>query len=215
MSVTLDGSDTQRRIGERLNRLRTLAASDREQAVTQTWAWFHDLGARAVTGRAAADAELTELFRCGSSDFILDGVADGLIVATLIARPVDRVVRVLTTVWTPWLGKYFDASTKTGDNRVRWAANPLSKLLWPTYTMTRTSGGWSAFSFHTRTEPSALDPDMNVLAINYKDVGANPRLIIRRIHDELVEIVPGAYLGRIVWQTNGRYVNIGWFAIRT
>jgi len=51
--------------------------------------------------------------------------------------------------------------------------------------------------------------------IDYAPVDKNPGLIIRSIRDELVEIVPGAHLGRILYRRGDRYDNWGYFALRT
>ena len=56
---------------------------------------------------------------------------------------------------------------------------------------------------------------MRVLKIDYEPVTTNPRLVIRQIRDELVELVPDTYLGRILFKVRGgRYANIGYFALR-
>jgi len=44
-------------------------------------------------------------------------------------------------------------------------------------------------------------------------VEKNPRLVIRSIRDELVELVPGVYLGKIL-SAGDTYSKIGYFALR-
>jgi hypothetical protein len=39
---------------------------------------------------------------------------------------------------------------------------------------------------------------VDVLVIDYESVDANPRFLIRQIRDELVEVVPGANLGKML-----------------
>jgi hypothetical protein len=47
-------------------------------------------------------------------------------------------------------------------------------------------------------------------------VDSNPRFVIKRIRDELVEIVPGANLGKVLWRHgDGSYTLIGYFALRS
>jgi hypothetical protein len=46
-------------------------------------------------------------------------------------------------------------------------------------------------------------------------VEKNPRLIIRSIRDELVELVRGVYLGKILFNSGDNYSKIGYFALRT
>jgi hypothetical protein len=57
-----------------------------------------------------------------------------------------------------------------------------------------------------------------VLKIDYGPVASNPRLVIRRIRDELVQIVPDTYLGKILWRSGegdeATYGCIGYFALR-
>ena len=59
------------------------------------------------------------------------------------------------------------------------------------------------------------DPDRQVMVIDYADVEKNPRLIIRSIRDELVELVRGVYLGKILFNSGDNYSKIGYFALRT
>jgi hypothetical protein len=47
-------------------------------------------------------------------------------------------------------------------------------------------------------EAGKLDPSVQVLVIDYESVPSNPRLLIRQIRDELVQIVPGANLGKML-----------------
>lgn len=54
------------------------------------------------------------------------------------------------------------------------------------------------------------------MVIDYANVEANPGLIIRSIRDELVQIVPGAYLGKILVRLPGdKYEMVGFFALHT
>ena len=77
-------------------------------------------------------------------------------------------------------------------------------------------GARLAFDFETRVEAGGVEPSVDVLVIDYAAIERNPRLVVRSIRDELVEIVDGAHLGRILWrQGEDRYTNIGYFALRT
>jgi len=67
----------------------------------------------------------------------------------------------------------------------------------------------------TRVEAGKDDPDTKVLVIDYAPVESNPDHLIRSIRDELVEIVPGANLGKILYRTGeDEYRNLGFFALR-
>ena len=91
-----------------------------------------------------------------------------------------------------------------------------ARLLWPLYGMKDApDDGKLAFDFVTRVEPGKIDPKVDVLVIDYEPVSENPDLVIRQIRDELVELVPDTYLGRILFRLpRGRFSNIGYFALR-
>ena len=61
--------------------------------------------------------------------------------------------------------------------------------------------------------PGQLDPDRETLKIDY-DYDENPRLLIRDILDELVQIVPGAYLGKVLLRRKETWRLLGYFALQ-
>jgi hypothetical protein len=202
-------------VAARVAELRELAASDPAVAASEAWSWIEQLGRRAGSARADAEAELDALFALGRAPQGLDGPTDGILVTPLIQPVVDRALRTITSAWMPWQGKRFNLADSRGDNRLsgvtRWAA----KLVWPLYGTKPTAGGRLAFDFETRVEPGEHDPDTEVLVIDYAPIDDNPRLVIKSIRDELVEIVPGANLGKILYRTGDGYRNIGFFALRS
>lgn len=215
MSTTAEKTPTSDVEG-RVSALRELAATDVDEAARQAWAWIEELGERAGSDRVGAEAELDELFALGRAPKGLDGATEGILVAPLIQPVVDRVARAITSVWMPWQGKSFDAAASRGDNRLTGETRWVAKLLWPLYgTKEGPEGERLAFDFETRIEPGELDPDTEVLVIDYAPVDDNPGLIIKSIRDELVEIVPGANLGKILYRRGGGYSNIGFFALRS
>ena len=205
-------SDAATRVAE----LRELAETDVDDAARKAWAWIEELGNRAGSDREGAEAELDTLFALGRAPQGLDGATEGILVAPLIQPQVDRVARAITSLWMPWQGKSFNAAAGRGDNRLTGETRWIAKLLWPRYgTKEGDQGERLAFDFETRVEPGMLDPDTEVLVIDYAPVDDNPRLIIKSIRDELVEIVPGANLGKILYRRGGSYRNIGFFALRS
>ena len=60
------------------------------------------------------------------------------------------------------------------------------------------------YNFKTYVEAGRLDPSIDVLVIDYESVKSNLALLIRQIRDELVQIVPGANLGKMLVNVPGR-----------
>jgi len=214
VSTTLSGSAALS-TPERVEVLRDLARTDAVGAQDAAWAWFERLGRVARGDREGAADQLADLFACGQPSRDLDGPTDGILVAPMIHPRVDALARALTRVWMPWQGKRFDAETQHGDNRMVGSFAFVGRLLWPLYSSRSAPGGRLAFDFETRIERGGIDPAIDVFVIDYAPVDKNPGLIIRSIRDELVEIVPGAHLGRILYRRGDRYDNWGYFALRT
>lgn len=194
----------------RLAALRQAAESNGPQGQADTWAWIEELGAK-----SDGDA-LEELFSLGTAPSGLDGPTDGILVCTLTNALVDMPVRMLTSMWMPWRGKSFDAGQSTGINRMTVSSQLPARMLWPLYGMKDApDDGKLAFDFVTRVEAGKIEPAVDVLVIDYEPVSDNPDLIIRQIRDELVELVPNTYLGRILFRLpRGKFTNIGYFALR-
>lgn len=214
-------SKTSARVGgpttaERVAGLRDLATTDPIGAQDAAWSWFERLGELAGEDRAAAGDQLADLFGCGQPSRNLDGPTEGILVAPLIHPVADTLARALTSVWMPWQGKSFSAADARGENRLVGSIRWVGRLLWPLYSTRPGPGGRLAFDFETRVERGEADPKVDVLVIDYAPIEANPKLIIRSIRDELVEIVPHTHLGRILYRTgSGTYNNIGYFALKT
>ena len=214
MTATTATSAPTSPIEQRLAELRAL--DDPTAARDQAWAWFEELGREARSHRRAASGKLNELFRLGTPPTGIDGRTEGIFVTPLIAPPVDAVARAVTSAWMPWLGKRFDAAAGRGDNVLRSSARLPSRLLWPRYSMQRVGAdAAAAFEFETGVEPGKADPDVEVLKIDYSAIERNPRFTIKPVRDELVEIVPGANLGKILWRRSGDYRLIGYFALKS
>jgi hypothetical protein len=200
-------------VAERLADIRALAASEPGHARDAAWLWIRELG-------ESRDADgLDRLFALGDTPPELDGPTDGILVMLKIAPGLDQVMGLIAQVQMPWLGKRFDAAGRRGDNRMTGGSRFIAKLLWPRYAMKSTGEGNAAFDFVTRVEPGKQDPATEVLVIDYDPVEANPDHLIRKIRDELVEVVPGAYLGKVLHRGSGdggedAYRNLGFFALR-
>lgn len=133
---------------------------------------------------------------------VLNGTTSGRLLAV---APLEGVLlsgllrRIAASRFFPWEGKSFDTRARKnghGDNRIRL----------PFYR-----GHW--FGFRTRIGRSLLDGG-DCVVLDYDSV-SNPRPL-RRLRDELREVVPGLYLGPALWrQKKGDPVMLLWFALDT
>lgn len=196
-------------VAERLSDIRALAATEPGHARDAAWLWIRELG------ESRSSDELNRLFALGNTPPQLDGPTDGILVMLQIAPGLDQALGVISSIQMPWLGKRFDAKAGGGDNRMSGSSRLIAKVLWPRYGMKPTEEGNAAFDFVTRVEPGKEDPETEVLVIDYDPVEDNPDHLIRKIRDELVEVVPGAYLGKVLHRgAEDTYRNLGFFALR-
>lgn len=200
---------------DRVAGLRALADTDLLNAQDATWAWFGRLAALTTRDRDRATRELARLFGEGATPPPLEGFADGLAIATLIQPRADSIGRRLVGAFGPWLGKHFDADRGVGENRVTPGFSVASRLLWPMHRTHPDGRDRAGFAFRTYFDGGVVEPRVPVLVIDYDGVPGNPRNIVPRVRDELVQIVPGAYLGRALWKhRDGSFTVIGYFALR-
>jgi hypothetical protein len=190
------------------------SSSDAEDARREAWAQIRLAGVRAGTRRAEALRTLELMFRRGRPPE-LDGETRGHWLTPALPPPAQGLVRAATSAWMPWLGKRFEAAEQRGHNLVVADARLAIRALWPSYSPASLGDGRLAvFPFGTRLDPAERAPRLEVLKIDY-DRPENPPLLVRNILDELVEVVPGAYLGRMLVRRsrNAPYRASGWFAL--
>src|SRR3712207_1020574 len=179
--------------------LQELAESDPDLAGRQAWSQIRLAGMRGGRRRSEALDSLNCIFRLGTVPKpSLDGPYDGLVVTTTTFAATDPLFRVLLSLWMPWRGKRFDAKTTSGDNLMLPSARVPAKLVWPSYRFQDIGEGrYAAFRFRSYVGAGTLDRDRQVFKIDY-DSGENPAFLIRDILDELVQVVPGVYLGKVL-----------------
>jgi hypothetical protein len=203
-------------VADRVATTRDLARENPEVARDEAWSWIEALGAKAREDRSGALAELQELFVCGQPAEGISGQTEGILVTWTMHPLADKVIGTITNAWMPWLGKKFDPDEQRGINTLTGSARWPAKILWPLYSTQEAPEGRSAFDFNTYVEAGKLDPEVEVLVIDYESVPANPNLLIRQIRDELVQIVPGANLGKMLVKLPRRpYFNALYFALRS
>jgi hypothetical protein len=191
-------------VGARVAALRTKALSDPCAARDEAWGWIEELGVQARQKRVEAQDELHELFLCGQPADDVSGQTEGILVSWTMHPLADRMIGLLTDSWMPWLGKKFMPEEGAGVNTLTDTARWPAKILWPLYSTRNSPLGRSAFDFKTYVEPGRLDPEVQVLVIDYEKVPTNPLLLIKQIRDELVRIVPGANLGKMLVDVPGK-----------
>jgi hypothetical protein len=172
--------------------------------------------ARVSGDRAGALRALDEIFAAGRLPRApLEGRYRGELITPSLHPVLDALGRALTGWWLPWQGKTFSAAAQTGDNIFSSDGRLLARLVWPFYRgdVPDGPGRVRALRFRTYSGSSALDPAQNVLKIDY-DWEVNPRLIVRAVLDELVQVEADYYLGKALLRRRpGRYVCAAYFAL--
>ena len=170
--------------------------------------------ARAARHPAETFAALDRMFRLGTlPDPAPAGEHVGLMLLTRTVRPLDAAARVAARATSPWAGKTFDPAAARGENRLTAAGRAAAALLWPGYRLRPIGHGlYAGFPFRTSRGAGLLDPDREVLKLDY-DLPENPRRVVRGVVDELVEVAAGAYLGKWFVRAGGRARQAGYFAL--
>jgi hypothetical protein len=151
--------------------------------------------------RPRALAMLNRIFRAGAPpDPLLDGRYAGELTALDIAPGLTPLFERIAGAWMPWKGKTFNAQGAYGNNMFTRDSLTVAHILWPFYRGYLDDGPaqYQAFRFRTYLAPGKQDPDRRVLKLDY-DLAGNPRLSIRRVLDELVQVGDGRsalYLGK-------------------
>lgn len=114
----------------------------------------------------------------------------------------------------PWLGKAFERENAKGFNIFTPKGASLLKLMTPFYKLFRTNadGNTEAYYFKTGTGPGFRDKDIDTFKLDY-DSPENP-FLIRIILDEIVQIAPQEFLGKVhVKVFPGYFATIGYFGL--
>lgn len=115
----------------------------------------------------------------------------------------------------PWLGKRFTLTPEGGTNLFTSLGGRILHLLTPRYKhfATQSDKNISAYNFKTSTGPGLRDATTQVLKLDY-NIPENPG-IIRIIYDELVQVDPGRYLGKVYVQAlPGWFLFLGFFELK-
>jgi hypothetical protein len=137
----------------------------------------------------------------------------------LPSEPPDGFYRgsayLLGNASVPWLGKSFEAGNSKGFNIFTPTGATLLKLLTPFYKLFRINadGNTDAYYFNTSTGPGFREKGIDTFKLDY-DSPENP-FLIRIILDEIVEIAPQEFLGKVhVKVFPGYFATIGFFGLK-
>lgn len=115
----------------------------------------------------------------------------------------------------PWLGKSFEKDNSLGFNIFRPKGAALLKLLTPFYGRFRKNadGNTDAYYFKTSMGEGFKDKTIQTFRLDY-DSPENP-FLIRIILDEIVEVAPQEFLGKVhVKVFPGYFATIGYFGLK-
>jgi hypothetical protein len=194
--------------------LREMASTAPVLAVRHGWDYLRELG---KTGR---QDQLGALFERGTAPQGLDGALEGLIVGKLFGIPEAHLANPLLKINPTWRGKTFDLQAGTGVNRLAPIAALVMPVIAPGYRGLRRVGGeLHGFHFNHSIETAAVAPFIDVRALDYGvEQYRNPSVRtfpIKRTRDEIVELIPGLYLGRaLLTMPSGEVRLIAYFALR-
>ncbi|MFE0747287.1 hypothetical protein [Gordonia sp. NPDC058843] len=197
-----------------LAELRTLADHSPNRARSEAWDYLREVG-----GRDDREA-LSTLFGAGTDPQGLDGKLEGLIVGKLFGIPEAALANPLMKIDPTWRGKSFDQRSGTGLNRL----SPIAGLVMPIITagylgLRRVDREMEGFHFDHEPSLGLIEPKVRVRALDYgvpkyKNPGVRT-FPIRKTRDEIVELVPGVYLGRaLLFRSSGEIRLIAYFALR-
>lgn len=196
----------------RLDKLRELSEQDLVRAQDAAWRWFGEF--RSLDKNDC----LAWLFSQGSAPKSPEGDCQGMVLGlygALWLGLVDRAVRLGRLLGgIGWTGKTFDLKTGTGYNRLTTSSRLPMFLAMPTYRFDWVGNEIIGFHFDHKIGPSPLPPGQKVRAIVYARPEYKNPLVLPATRDEIVEIVPGSYLGRILLHKSNRWLLVGYFALR-
>ncbi|MFD0899733.1 hypothetical protein [Actinomadura sediminis] len=134
--------------------------------------------------------------------------------------PEAALANPLIAINPTWTGKTFDAASGKGFNRLVPLARYAMRVVAPAYGgLRRVGDAMEGFVFTYAPGTGLIEPRIPVVALDYGvPEYRNPSVRtfpIKRTRDELVELLPGLYLGRaLLTMRGGEIRTIAHFALR-
>jgi hypothetical protein len=197
-----------------LEELRELAKTAPALARKNAWELMERLSAE------DRRSDISALWANGYPPERIDGALEGLIMGSMWGTPETVLGTLLTKIHPTWVGKTFDHASGTGFNRLAWFSRPAFLVIAAGYrAFNRNGKDIEGFRFNHGLETAAIAPYITVRALDYGvPEYKNPSVRtfpIARTRDEIVEMVPGVFLGRaLLTQPSGEVLAIAHFALR-
>lgn len=198
---------------QRLEQLRAQAKNTPDRAKAAAWALlgelqepsrFHRLPWLFAQGNGAAEAP--------------NGDTEGMVMnlhGSILMRTLNRAISLGQLLGRMgWTGKTFNPETGTGYNRVTASTYLPARIAMPHYRLKKQGRELLGFDFHHRIDTSPVAPHLQVRGITYDDPAFKNPLILPKVRDEIVEIVPDVFLGRVVYRAKHGWDVVGYFALR-
>lgn len=195
-----------------IKKLRTMAAKQPERAKALAWDLFKELQ------KPDQQYRLAGIFAEGTAPESPNGDCEGINMNLYGApwlRGMDMLIKVGQLLGgIGWAGKTFNAEKGTGYNRLTPGAKIAAIIAMPHYKLRKINGELIGFDFYHSINNSPVAPNIPVRAITYDAPEFNNPLVLPRTRDEIVEIVPNVYLGRVLLRDQFGWKLSGYFGLR-
>ncbi len=198
---------------ERLKELRELTTKRPEAGKQAAWEFLKELQEPSQFYR------LPMLFAEGNGEAEApNGDTEGMVMnlhGSALMRTINGAVLVGQFLGgMGWTGKTFNPETGTGYNRITRSATIPTRIVMPHYKLKKQGDELLGFDFHHRIDRSPVAPHLKVRAITYDEPAFKNPLILPKVRDEIVEMVPDVFLGRVLYKGKYGWDIVGYFAVR-
>jgi len=195
-----------------IENLRAMYQHQPDEARALAWELFRELQ------KSSEQYRLAGVFALGDAPESPHGDCEGINMNLYGApwlRGVDMLVRLGRLLGgIGWAGKTFDADNGTGYNRLTPGAEIAARLVMPHYKLRKINGQLIGFDFYHCIDNSPVAPNIPVRSLSYDAPEFNNPLVLPRTRDEIVEIVPNVFLGRVLIRDKFKWNVSGYFGLR-